>query len=336
MGIWTTIKKFASNITVEPIMLLFSMSHGFYILIAQSLYIAKVCSVNLNYSREICDDIYHHPEVQIEVQKIVSMLQAYNGILQALPAIVYALFAGPWSDIHGRKTLIAWSCFGYIFNNGTYIINTVFWDQLKAEYLLFECLQDCTGGYICFFLGCYSYLSDISTKETRTKRIAFLDGLFPIGFYIGMALSGIVKKKIGFLANFGFGMGGALIAMLWTIFILKDSRKMRPPEVQEEIDRKKKQLEESEIPAKKQKGKLASLFDVRNLKKSFTTAFKKRAHGIRPYIITLIIIFVLEIFLSQGRGQTMFLYLRKEFKWDEATFGQYIAVFGIVGLFTQV
>ena len=155
-----------------------------------------------------------------------------------------------------------------------------------------------------------------------------------------MALSGIVKKKIGFLANFGFGIAGALIAMLWTIFILKDSRKMRPPEVQKEIDEKKREREElialGELPSQKEKGKCASLFDVHNLKRSFTTAFKKRPHGIRPFLIGLVAIFVLEIFLGQGRGQTMFLYLRKEFKWDEAVFGQYIAVFGIVGLFTQV
>ena len=78
-------------------------------------------------------------------------------LMQALPAVVYALLAGSWSDSHGRKSLIIFSSLGYIINNLVFIVSAHWWYELKAEYLLFECLQDCTGEY---WLSCsYTYAS---------------------------------------------------------------------------------------------------------------------------------------------------------------------------------
>lgn len=321
-----------SVITIEPILFMFSLAQGLYIIISQSLYVAKVCKVNLNYTSEICDNIYQHREEQIEVQKYVSSLQAYNGILQAIPAVVFALFAGPWSDSYGRKPLIMFSCLGYIFNNGVFIINTVWFYELKAEYLLFECLQDCTGGYVCFFLGCYAYISDISTSKTRTRRLAFLDGLFPIGFFTGMSISGYLKDAYGFTATFGLSIVFTIATILYTWWFVRDSRTMRPREVVEELEQRRAMNSTVNSPPK---STLNKIFDVENLKQGFHTMFKKREHGVRPYLILLAGIFVMEIFMINGKGPTMYLFLRKELGYDEKAFGMFIAVFGFVGLFTQ-
>jgi len=319
-----------SNITVEPCLLFFSICQGLYIIVAQNLYIQKVCQVNLNISAEICESIYLHKTEQLEVQKYVAVLQGYNQILQAVPAVFFALFAGPWSDTHGRKWLLIASSFGYIFNNGVFIINTIWFHELPAEYLLFECLQDCTGGYVCFFLASYAYISDVSTKEQRTKRLAFLDGLFPAGFFFGMSLSGPIKEKIGFIGNFSLGLTFALLCMFYAIFFVKDSRQNRPQEVQEYLD-----MVEKMEGKKEKKGGLRAMFDIQNVKDGFKTVFRKRDNNLRSFIIMLTIAFLLEIMLTNGKGPITYLYFRRKFSWDMSQFGSYIGIYGFVSIFAQ-
>ena len=84
--------------------------------------------------------------------------------------------------------------------------------------------KDLTGGSPVFFLASYSYITDISSPEMRTTRIALLDGLFPLGFYIGNALAGPVYRYLGPVYNFGLGMLFAMNAVLYTIFFVRDSR----------------------------------------------------------------------------------------------------------------
>ena len=137
---WRKGRSFFNAVTIEPVYLLFVFTLGLNDIVMQSLYINKVCNVNLALGKDICTNIMHHKEEQIEVQKYVSMLQAYKGILQAIPAIVYSVFAGPWSDTYGRKPLIILAAFGYVFNNAVFMLNSPGAPlyELKAEYLFFE------------------------------------------------------------------------------------------------------------------------------------------------------------------------------------------------------
>ena len=69
----------------------------------------------------------------------------------------------------------------------------------------------------------------------RTKRIAFLDGVFPLGYYFGNALSGIIKIRLGFTYNFGLGMLCATLAVLYCIFFVKDSHIKRDERLEKQL-----------------------------------------------------------------------------------------------------
>ena len=100
-----------------------------------------------------------------------------------------------------------------------------------------------TGGSTVFFMASYSYLSDISNPKNRTTRFALMDGLFPIGFYIGNAMAGPVAKYLGFLFNFALGMLFALLAVAYIVFFMKESSVVRDKRMQQEIEDEVKDLQ---------------------------------------------------------------------------------------------
>ena len=105
--------------------------------------------------------------------------------VKGIPPIIFALFIGPWSDRFGRKFLIIFPIIGYILFDIWFLINVLFYDHFVVEFLMLEVIQYWFGGYMCLFLGLYSYVSDISEQKTRTVRIALLDFVFFSGMAIG-------------------------------------------------------------------------------------------------------------------------------------------------------
>ena len=72
-----------------------------------------------------------------------------------------------------------------------------------------------------FWLACYSYISDITQPDQRTRRLSYLDGMFPAGFFIGMGMSGFIKSRLGYYGNFGLGIAMICLCLTYTIFFLK-------------------------------------------------------------------------------------------------------------------
>ena len=52
-----------------------------------------------------------------------------------------------------------------------------------------------------------------------------MDGLFPLGFYLGNGFAGPVKSNLGLEYNFALGMLFAVISAAYTVLFVKESHK---------------------------------------------------------------------------------------------------------------
>jgi MFS family permease len=168
----------------------------------QNLIIDKVCAVNLNYNISVCSNLTANKVAQTEVQKLSANIIMYQSIFSAIPAVIASLFLGPWSDVNGRKPVMILPLIGIIFNQFIYLGNTYF-TSLKAEFILLSCLGNILGGFSCFLVGMYSYISDVTRLRSRTSRVALMDLFMFLGFPVGTFISGPLFKFGGYYTVFG-------------------------------------------------------------------------------------------------------------------------------------
>merc|ERR1712212_809128 len=221
MGLVDKAKALISKIRLEPAVFTFYICYGVFFVTNQQLYIEKACKVNLGHNTSVCDNLGEFPEIQMKSQKLIAAVQGLNGALQSLPTIVVAFFAGPISDRFSRKPLILMSLGGYLLLNLIYAVNAFWFYELKMEYLLFECLQDITGGDLVFLLGINALPVDTTTTEERTTRLIVIDAFRYAGRALGVQLAAHITTQFGWSAIFGVNF--ALLAgnFVYISFVVK-------------------------------------------------------------------------------------------------------------------
>ena len=129
----------------------------------------------------MCDNLFNgtFPEEQEYVQTVVANVEMvsnlikqvildtkYSPVLQ-IPCVIFALFLGPWSARAGRKPLILVPYVGYFLFCMAMLVNTYFFDELYVEFLWFENISALCGSYVIFLIGCYGFLADTTSPDTR-------------------------------------------------------------------------------------------------------------------------------------------------------------------------
>lgn len=227
-----------SNITVEPVLAFFVMPSVLAMLATQNLNLDKACRVNLNYDEEVCNALRRRERGNLtseedEVQKLIASVQAWKSVIHtALPTILM-LFIGAWSDKTGRRKIcmLVPVC-GEFMTCFLNIVNTYFFYEVSVEWtVVMEVIfPSLTGGWYTMFLGCFSYVGDVTTEKTRTFRLGVLSLCMTMCFPIGMGLSGILLRYIGYYGVFGISGVLHILNFCYILFTIDDHTWLRDKE----------------------------------------------------------------------------------------------------------
>lgn len=152
-----------------------------------------------------------------------------------------------------------------------------YWTELPSIYMLLGGVpRAVTGGFITLLMATYSYMADVTKIGVRTMRIAFMDLGMGLGAPLGLLLSDFLFYRLGYLGIYGISGLFFLIAIIYTIVRIEDTRGPFS----------KHHLEISEL-ANRPDSMLKDLFDTENVKNTCAIVLKSRPHKGRTKIILL-------------------------------------------------
>ncbi|KAJ1519546.1 hypothetical protein ONE63_004825 [Megalurothrips usitatus] len=320
------------NITVEPMLAMYTIPSVLASLATQNLNLEKACRVNLGYSDEVCDalavrDTANYTMEEAEVQKLTASMAGWKTFIQSSLPAVLILFVGSWSDRHGRrKPCMLLPIVGELLTSLGLLVCTYFYYELPIEANTFSeaVFPAMTGGWFVMFMAVFTYIADVTSEVDRTFRIGVVNVFFSIGIPIGMALSGVMYRLIGFYGVFSL----ATCMYMWSFWYGYTQVKEEP----------KKWSGDGPEPAGVV-GFLKDFFDVRYLASTVHTCFKQGANNRRLRVVLLMVVVMLVIGPLHGENTVMYLFVRRQFNWDEldfSLFSTYCVVVNLIGTMLSV
>ncbi len=145
--------------------------------------------MQLNYSQDVCDNLNNDTATEEIVQGYVNDFQMNSQWISSVPIILFSMIAGALSDVFGRKPLILFPLIGNFLAVICGMINYTFRFELPLEFFYIDNIAAFLGGYAVYYLGVYSYGTNVSKPKDRAYRLARLDGVETVAVVIGTSIS---------------------------------------------------------------------------------------------------------------------------------------------------
>ncbi|XP_057374931.2 lysosomal proton-coupled steroid conjugate and bile acid symporter SLC46A3-like isoform X3 [Daphnia carinata] len=295
------------HVTLEPMLFLKMIAEGNITVIAETLQLERSCRINLNFTEEDCTamDDGNHSDIQKAAQVYQNNFNYYQGLTASILPILVIFLVGSISDRYGRKLPMVIVLGGFIVYAIVYLL-VILNPQWPVEVLYTASLAvNATGSWVVFNMAVYSYLADITTMETRTKRMGWMDAVWSMGKPLGTLLGVRLYRAFGYVTVFVVSAIMWLICLIYTAIVIKESV-TEPSGTMEE-----------ENPFQ----------FMTNL---YQTVFKRYPHRVRVYLF-LLVAFKLGVYLVQGHQ--VYLWARAVLEWDVS---QYSNWSGASDIFYQI
>ncbi|CAH4038424.1 proton-coupled folate transporter [Pieris brassicae] len=289
-------------ITVEPVMFFYMMAFMITNVIEQTFYLFRACTVNHGYSVDICYNISSYDTINKEVQVTTSLFHQWNGVAMHMIPVVLAFFLGAYSDKRGRKVILLSGLLGKLYFS--LMITYITTNSWPVEYVIYFAVlpSAITGTDLAIFTGCFAYLSDVSSVENRTFRVAILDAVYlstmPTGIYLGnLIFNRLVDRS--FTTMFAINSCLMVLATFHCIFFLEWQTRNEQMPVREAgvID------------------SIKDFFNINNIKETCVTLTKQRPNNRRLFLWFLLVSMAFYTF-QRDEKPVLYLYASKVFKWD--------------------
>ncbi|XP_017786230.1 PREDICTED: proton-coupled folate transporter [Nicrophorus vespilloides] len=287
-------------ISVEPTMMLYMMAFMLTSVVEQALFVDKACRSNHNFTAEICDNLNAYEDQKKIVQVTVSEFHQWNDIAGHVVPIFLALFMGAWSDKRGRKIPLLLGLIGKFIYSGMVVVNTLKPDW-NVEYIIYTATipMAFTGADVAIFAAAFSYLSDVSSSDSRTLRVTILEVCYLATMPTGIALGSYLFTQVtnrSYTIMFSINASLLLLSILYTSIFLKWRTN----------DRQRPLSEASNV--------ITDFFDWNHVIETFRTLLKKRPENKRSYLILLILAIGFYSF-QRDEKQMSYLYLQLVLGW---------------------
>lgn len=335
MALWNSLQRFwKEDVTVEPAVFLYMAAIFMEISVTQDLIFSNLCLNSANVTNVLdCQNLNH--SIKQEITYDTTRWNSYYSASMFVFTLIATSYVGSWSDRFSRKYTMLIPPIGSII---ACIVLAAFGAHLNwpIEILLIAgFISGISGGTTALLTSAFGHIADITTKESRTKRIVILEAMIFAGGTVGMSGGGALNKYMkvqteysehylftsSFAVVFLLELTLVILSVLSICFCVHD---FHPPG------------QEPRPPLCSQGGKCKVLYELFNLKHviaSVKTVFKSRPGNKRSIIGLLLLTSFLVLFSMAVQQTLLYVYLSSEpLKWTPEMYSYYNATnFGISG-----